>query len=153
MRLCLEETIKQFNEWMIESSAPARADLFFIDKAKSRVEEQMKKLFHHLVCRLTWCKCRGRTDLQDAMSFIPKRNLGCNKHDYCKLRSLVNFMHGVLDLEAFIGTEDTGKLVTFVNSSFALHMKMRSHAGGSVTFGTCDFSSMSLHEAFVRKSI
>ena len=52
-------------------------------------------------------------------------------------------MHAALDLEALIGTENTGKLVTLIDASYTVHMNMRSYYGAEMTFGISVFSSMS----------
>lgn len=137
---------------MIEASTPACAELFFIYDTKSQVEEQRKKSFHRLECRLIWYICRGQKDLQTTIQFLSKRNFSCNEHDYRQLRRLVHCIHSVIDLEAFIGIEDIGKLVKFIDASCAVHANMRSNFGGSMTFGMHCFSSMSKIHSLNTKS-
>ena len=152
MRPCLQQTIEDFGEDVISASTPARADLFFIDKTKPRVDEQRRKLFHRIVCRLIYCTCRGRKDLQTAISFLSKRHLVRNEHDCGKLCCLVHYAHGALDLEEIIGIDTIGKLVSFIDAPYAVHPNMRSHAGGAVAFGVGAFASESKMQKLNTKS-
>ena len=128
----LKQTIEEFGEDVIAASTPARSDLFFFDESKPLVDERSFKLFHRTVCRLIYCTCRGRKDLQTLISFLSKRRLACNEHDYGKLWRLVHYTHGTMDAEDIIGMKDLGRMVTFVDASCAVHANMRSHTGAAI---------------------
>jgi len=121
---------------------PARADLFYVDESQPLVDEKRQQLFHRLVYRLIYCTCRGQKDLQIAISFLSKRHLVCNEHDYGKLRYL----------KAVISISDIERLITFVDVSYAVHMNMRSHMGVAMIFGISVFSSDSKMQKLNTKS-
>ena len=148
----LQQTIEEFGEEMVEASTPARADLFFVDESKPLVDEKRRRLFYRLACRLICCTCRGRKDIQPAISFLSKRYLVCNEHDYGKLRRVVHYVHSTKDLKAVIGIKDISTLITFVDASYAVHMNMRSHTGAAMTFGIGVFSSDSKMQKLNTKS-
>jgi len=152
MRPYLEKTTEEFDEELIEASTPARADLFFIDETKPRVDERRRRLFHRLVYRLIYTAIRGRRDLQTVISFLSKRHLECNEHDYAKLRRLIHYIHATKNIECIIGIKNIGLLTTFVDASYAVHMNMRSHSGGAMTFGIGVFSSDSKMQKLNTKS-
>ena len=64
-----------------------------------------------------------------------KTALVCNEYDYNKLRLLMHHTHGAMDIEAIIGIDDFSRMATFVDALFAVHPNMRSHIGGTITFG------------------
>ena len=116
MRPHLKQTVEEFAEDMIEASTPARADLFFVDGSKPLVDERRRELFHKIVCRLIYCTCRGRKDLQTAISFLSKQHLVCNEHDYGKLRRLAHHIHGTIGADDIVGVADFKRMVTFIDS-------------------------------------
>ena len=74
VRPYLQQTIDDFGEDDVTASTPARADLFCVNKTKPLVDERRRKLFDRIVYRLMHCTCRGRKDLQIAISFLSKRD-------------------------------------------------------------------------------
>ena len=40
-----------------------------------------------------------------------------------------------MDTDAIIGITDFGRMVTFIDASYAVHANMRTHTGGAITFG------------------
>ena len=100
---CLEATTNEFGKETLEESAPERSDVFRVNENAPRVDETRRKLFHHLVCRLTCCTGRRIKYLETTTSFVTKRSNSCNDHDHCKLRHLIHYAHVTRDLESSIG--------------------------------------------------
>ena len=85
----LREAVQEFGETMEFAVTPARSDLFIIDHTQPLVDDRRKKLFHRLVYKLLYCSCRGRKDLQVAISFLTQRVEGCNEGGYNKFRRIM----------------------------------------------------------------
>ena len=52
-----------------------------------------------------------------------------------KLRRIIGFMKGTIDVLRIIGTIYLTEIMSFVDTAYAVHDNMRSHTGGLVTFG------------------
>ena len=148
----LREAVQEFGETMEFAVTPARSDLFIIDHTQPLVDDRRKKLFHRLVYKLLYCSCRGRKDLQVAISFLTQRVESCNEGDYNKFRRLMHYVHTTMDEIVTIGIEDVGLMRTFVDASYAVHDNMRSHTGGAITFGIGVFCSASEKQKLNTKS-
>lgn len=59
----------------------------------------------------------------------------CNVQDYGKLRRLMNYINGTLDLKATIGAESLSIMHNYVDSSHGVHANFRGHTRGASTFG------------------
>lgn len=87
--------------------------------------------------------CRGRKDFLPTIAFLTQRVLSYTEQDYSKLRRLMNYVHDTIDLIAIVGIEDMCRLCTWINAANAVYPNMRSHTGGTCTFRTGVFSTMS----------
>ena len=52
-----------------------------------------------------------------------------------KLKRLLEYINGTIDMEYVVGADNLGKMHTWVDASYAVHPDMRSHTGGLVSFG------------------
>lgn len=59
----------------------------------------------------------------------------CNKSDWWKLKRVLRWLWITLEEVRVIGIDDSGKLITYVDSAHAVHDTMRSHTGGTITMG------------------
>ena len=78
---------------------------------------------------------RGRPDIETSISFLMKRVSKSDKDDWNKLRRIIGFLKGTIDDVRVIGATSITEIMTFVDSSYAVHDNMRSHTGGLVSFG------------------
>jgi len=141
MKPYLVETVEEFGEILLKAETPAKADLFIINNDKPLVDDKRRCLFHRLVYHLIYCAIRGQRDLPTALSFLSKHLKFCNEGDYCKLWRLVYYIYVTINLEAEIGINDTGKLITFVDASFGVHSNIQSYMCSATTFGIRVFVS------------
>jgi hypothetical protein len=53
-----------------------------------------------------------------------------------KLRRLLEYLRGTMDMVLTLGADDLNSLHTWVDASYAVHPDMRSHTGGVISLGT-----------------
>ena len=64
----------------------------------------------------------------------------------------MRYIVSTIDLLLYLGMDDCGKMVNFINASFAYRNDFKSQTGGCSTFGTSMFSSDSKKQKINTKS-
>jgi hypothetical protein len=136
MKDYLEEAIKEF-EMAIKGSAssPAKSSLFSIDNNSAALPKTSAENFHSVVAKLLFASKRARLDIQLAIAFLCTRVSCSTEEDKGKLRRLLEYLNGTLDLSLTLGADDLTIIQTWVDASYAVHRDMKSHTGGVVSFG------------------
>ncbi|KAI2513062.1 Reverse transcriptase (RNA-dependent DNA polymerase) [Fragilaria crotonensis] len=68
--------------------------------------------------------------------FLCTRVSKCTVQDQAKLKRVLEYLKGTLHYKYTIGSDDMGKIRTWVDASYAVHPDMKSHTGGLLSFGT-----------------
>jgi hypothetical protein len=137
MRSYLEEAIVESGLNIVRKAAtPANRYLFDVDDALPSLTKADADVFHSVVAKLLYVSLRGRVDLLLAVSFLCTRVSKCTKEDQYKLKRLLEYIHGSMDLVYTIGADSLGECRTWVDASYAVHPDMKSHTGGVMSFGT-----------------
>ena len=98
------------------------------------VNNRRQKLFHRLAHKIHCCTPRGIKDLQLTMSFLTTRVGKCIEKDCEKLRRLVNYNGITKNKESTVCAEDIGSMHAHIIVSCAVHLNMKSHSGGAISF-------------------
>jgi len=69
------------------------------------------------------------------VAFLCTRVSKTTKQDQGKLKRLLEYIKGTLELEYTLGAHDLKKLRSWVDASYAVHPDMKSHTGGVFTLG------------------
>ena len=85
-----------------------------MDASKPLDEEKAEK-FHHIVAKL--------------ITYL------CSKEVKQKLRRILTYLNGTLDLPRIIGADNLDSLYAWIDASYATHDDMRGHTGGLMSFG------------------
>ena len=93
-------------------------------------------MFRRIVCQVLYVGLRGRADILTTLSYLSTRITCPSEDDYGKLRRLLEYLSGTIDMGLTLGADNLGSLYTWVDASYATHGDMRSHTGGVVSFGT-----------------
>jgi hypothetical protein len=137
-------TMKQYlDEVLMESflninktaATPARKNLFEIDTNSPRLNKQRAETLHSVVAKLLYVSLRARVDLLLPVIFLCTRVSVSTEQDEATLRRLLEYTYGSLDDEYILGADDTGRMRSWVDASFAVHPGMKSHTGGVISFG------------------
>ena len=119
-----------------KAATPATGSLFTVNPDAKPLERKDADMFRRIVCKLLYVGLRGRADILTALSYLSTRITCPSEDDYTKLRRLLEYLSGTLDMGLTLGADNLGSLYTWVDASYATHGDMRSHTGGVVSFGT-----------------
>ena len=133
----IEETFELFGEDIGPATAtPAKAHLFEVQENRESLPNKKHKIFHSCVAKLLFVAKRGRPDILTAISFLTTRVNKPNIDDWGKLRRVLQYLKGTLQLRLTMGADSMTVLKTRIDASYAPHHDMRSHMGGCSSFGT-----------------
>ena len=104
------------------------------------------------MAKLLYVAKRARIDLQLAIAFLCTRVSKSTQQDWEKLRRVLKYIHGTIDLPRIIGVADFKVLQTWVDASYATHPDMRSHTGGVISLGHGVITSKSSKQKINTKS-
>jgi hypothetical protein len=131
MKSYLEEAIDESGLSINRTAAtPARKNLFEVDDGATPLQKNEAEVFHSVVAKLLYVSIRARMDLLLAVGFLCTRVSKSTVQDQKKLKRVLEYINGSMDLEYTLGADDMGKLRTWVDASYAVHPDMKSHTGG-----------------------
>jgi hypothetical protein len=137
MREYLKECIDESKLHITRTAAsPAKKDLFDIDESLLALPKDETEVFHSIVAKLLFVSLRGRPDILLAVSFLCTRVSKSTLQDQQKLKRLLEYLNGTLDLKLTLGADDLSSIRTWVDASYAVHPDMKSHTGGVISMGT-----------------
>jgi hypothetical protein len=153
MKDYIKEAIAAFGDDITRSAAtPAKKNLFDIDETAELRAHQDSETFHSVVAKLLYVSKRSRLDIQLAIAFLCTRVACSTEQDWVKLKRVLEYLRGSLDGFLTLGADDIGMMKTWVDASYAVHMDMKSHTGGVVSFGIGAVMSKSLKQKLSVKS-
>jgi hypothetical protein len=137
MRSYLQEAIDESGlEITRKAATPAKKDLFEIDINSPALDKKEAEVFHSVVAKLLYVATRARTDILLAVGFLCTRVSKSTAQDRDKLKRLLEYINGTMDLEYIVGADNLNQLRTWVDASYAVHPDMKSHTGGVISLGT-----------------
>jgi hypothetical protein len=110
------------------------------------------EVFHSVVAKLLYISTRARMDLLLAVAFLCTRVSKSTEQDREKLRRVLEYIKGTIDLEYTLGADDLRKLRSWVDAAFAVHPDMKSHTGGVMSMGRGGFVCKSTKQKLNTKS-
>jgi hypothetical protein len=117
------------------ATSPCAGTLYDVDINSPLLPPDKAKTFHSVVAKLIYVGTRARTDILLALSFLCGRVASPTKEDEQKLKRLLRYLYGTIDLTLRLGADSLNQFATWVDASFAVHPDMRSHTGGVISFG------------------
>jgi hypothetical protein len=118
-----------------EAATPAKKNLFEVDTTSKTLGKDASDCFHRIVAKLLYVAIRARMDLLLANGFLCTRVSKSTEQDLQKLRRLLEYIKGSIDLEYTLGADSMSHLRTWVDASYAVHPDMKSHTGGVMSLG------------------
>jgi len=112
----------------------AKSSLFEI-KDEVEMSADRQETFYHIVAKLLYVSKRARVDIDLTVSFMCTRVSKSTEEDWDKLRRLLNYLYGTMDMPRVIGANGMEVMETYVDASYAVHHDMRGHTGGVLTLG------------------
>ena len=132
----LKECIEDFmDEIKVSAATPAAKWLFTVSENAKYLEKARKENYHSITMKLLWVSKRSRFDIQTALSFLCTRTNNPDEDDWKKLKRLLQYIYGTIDMVLTISAEEMNVLRTWVDASYAVHPDMRSHTGSCISLG------------------
>ena len=137
MKNYLKEAINESEMDIARTAAtPAKKNLYDVSEGARVLEGHEHEVFHSVVAKLLYITIRGRMDILLPIIFLCSRVAKATTEDQAKLKRVLEYLNGTLDLSYTLGADDLGRFRTWVDASFAVHPDMKSHTGGVISFGT-----------------
>jgi hypothetical protein len=153
MKSYIEEAIDDFGEDVSRpASSPAAKGLFEIDQKSQRLCQKKSDRFHSIVAKLLYVCLRSRLDTSLAVAFLTTRVSKSTEQDWLKLKRLLRYLNGTLDMPRIIGADSLTAFKTWVDAAYAVHDDMKSHTGGVMSFGHGAINAKSLKQKLNVKS-
>jgi hypothetical protein len=129
------KAINDFDEDITRNAAtPARSCLFHIRESK-KLSEKRADNFHSVTASLLFISRRCRLDIQTAVGFLTTRVSCPTEDDWVKLRRVLQYLRGTIDLTLTLGADDIRKMKSWVDVSYGVHADCKSHTGGAMSWG------------------
>ena len=87
-------------------------------------------MFHHIVEQLLYISKRVRVDIDLAVSFICTRVSRSTEEDWIKLRRLLQYILGTIDMPRVVGANRMDLIEIYVDASYTVHHDMGGHTWG-----------------------
>lgn len=131
-----KEIIDSFPEAIQGTSATPAADHLFQTRDTGRkLPEEQAAAFHRTTAQLLFLSGRARRDIQTAVAFLTTRVKGPDEDDWGKLKRVLKYLNGTLDLGLCLSVENLGIVRWYVDASYATHEDCRGHTGAMMTLG------------------
>jgi len=137
MKRYVQDMVDLFPETVNESaSTPAAAHLFTVCEDAPKLSEEKASTFHTIVAKgLFLCK-RARPDIQTTIAFLTTRVKDPDEDDWKKLRRLIAYLKGTVDLVMTLGADNTRVVKWHIDATYAVHPDMKSQSGSTMTMGS-----------------
>jgi hypothetical protein len=109
-------------------------------------------VFHSIVDKLLYVSTRARMDILLTVVFLCTRVSKSTLEDKNKLRRLLQYIRGTIDLGYILAADDLGNMQSCVDASYAVHGDMKSHTGGVTSFCTMGLLAKSTKQKLNTKS-
>ena len=118
------------------AATPATRELFEVDEKSKVLSTSDAEVFHRTVAKLLYVAIRARAELLLPIGFfLCTRVSKSTTQDQMKLKRVLEYISGTVDLVHTIGADSLNKLRTWVDASYAVHPDMKSHTGGVMSMG------------------
>ena len=143
MQKHIQKAIDEFAEEIARSAAtPAKPYLFNVRKGSKALDDKKSDNFHSVVAALLYVSRRCRLDIQTAIGFLTTRVSTPTEDDWDKLRRVLQYLYGTIDLELTVGGKSLTDMEAWVDVAYGVHDDCRSHTGGCISFGWGVISTM-----------
>ncbi len=153
----MEDQVREAIEWGKaqvgkKPATPATTLLFTVDENSKPLSNEEREVFHSIVQKLMYLCKRARPDVEPVLSFLSTRVSCATYEDREKLVRLLDFLRETVKDKRILGAISLDTLFTWVDVLYAVHPNMRSHTGGTMSFGVGVIHSKSAKQKLNTKS-
>jgi hypothetical protein len=135
------------------AATPAASHLFEVNQENPvLLGNEKADIYVHIAMQLLYVSQRARPVLRTAVSFLCGRLTKPDVDDYKKLTRFVKYLDCTVDMPLVLTADDTGKVWWYVDASYAVHVDMKSHTGGTMSLGKGSLYSTSSKQKLVTRS-
>jgi hypothetical protein len=118
-----------------KAATPAGTDLFTVDPASTKLEEQDRERFHSIVAKVLYLAKRVRPDLLTTCTFLAGRVLFATEQDDRKLDRMMKYINSTMELGITFDMSEDMSICAFIDASYGVHADGKSHSGAVITLG------------------
>jgi len=131
----VNELLEEYDLIAGVASTPAGNNLFAVSDSSPTLLNVEKDKFHSLTAKLLYLSKRVRPDILTAISFLSKRVLTPTEQDKKKLERVLKYIRGTKDKGIVLEAGKCLSILAYIDSSYGVHMDMRSHTGCVIGLG------------------
>ena len=135
MKKHIEKAIDSFEEDITREAATPATNYLFKVRDVPKIDEKRAENFHSVTAQLLFVGNRCRLDIKTAVAFLCTRVSEPDEDDWKKLKRVLQYLKGTLDLKLTLGADDIKKMKSWVDVSYGIHADCRSHTGGLMSWG------------------
>jgi hypothetical protein len=126
----LKGVLEDFPEAIVKTAVTPAANHLFTIRPEGEckpLDESEAMAFHHYVAQLLFASTRARKDIQTTIAFLSTRVRNPDANDWEKLRRLMRYIKGTINLPLILRVDGLNVIKWCVNASFATHNECRGH--------------------------
>ena len=104
-------------------------------KKSEELSNDKKDVLYHIVTKLLYVSKRAILGISPTIAFLCTRASKSPNEDWEKVRRLLQYLKGTLDIKMIIEIDGLIRLRTCVDVSCTIHMDMKRHTGGLISLG------------------
>ena len=131
------------------ATTPAASHLFKANENPEPLGPEKAATFHRMVMQLQYLSQRGRPDIRTPCPTCASARAKPDWDDWKKLTRVMRYLQGTVDLKLRLSADGSGLIRWWVDASFAVHMDMKGHTGGTMSMGKGSIYSASAAQKLV----
>eukprot|EP00804_Cyclotella_cryptica_P028413 CCRYP_014199-RC/>CCRYP_014199-RC protein AED:0.39 eAED:0.39 QI:0/-1/0/1/-1/1/1/0/426 len=134
----VKEILDGFCEEVTKTSATPHSDNLFTIKADDEavyLPEEQAMQFHQTTAQLLFLSTRARKDIQTAVSFLTTRVKKRDEDDWKKIRKVLEYLNGTIDLKLRVEVKDLRVMRWYVDTAHMVHWDCKGQTGAAMTMG------------------
>ena len=136
MQSYIKESIEKYEEYVSRGvTSPATSRLFNMTEGSERLIKENPETLHLTAAKLLWVMKRSRPDIETVISFLCTRVKYPDIQDWGKMRRVLEFLNQTIGDNCVIGANNIYEVLTYVDTSYAIHYATRDYIGGCMMFG------------------
>ena len=135
MKKHIQRAISDFDEDITRNAATPATSYLFNVRESLKLSEAKADNFHSVTASLLFISRRCRLDIQTAIGFLTTRVSCPTEDDWVKLRRVLQYLRGTMDLKLTLGADDIRSMKSWVDVSYGVHDDCKSHTGGAISWG------------------